>query len=716
VSNSRRARRQAARARQPQPDPALRGWPTYTPQAARLLESAAVLDRPTEAATATVEQVSNRAWSDFGQADYTPEQWRRACLIDTGDGDEDSKSRHRLPVREPSGRLNRNGVHAAAARIGQVDVSAEAKRAAARALVRLYRSELDEEPPEGLLALAGMEEAHRQPARIRETVTAALREAPTGTPPTVDIQIIEAGWNRAGTRYYPPEVLARDVPKVYPAGTHMYLDHPTATEEAELPERSLTRLAAVFTGTPYSADGGRTMRVQARIFAPHREFVTEAWRDIGVSINGDGEGSYGERDGRHGLILEALTFGRSVDFVTKAGAGGRIVQLLESSTRLREARSVGAWLESRIHQGFTVIADDLYGEGRLTREERIALSGAIGDALDRFVARLEQAAGQLYQRDLHDDPAAAGSGGQVREATAEEVRLALSNAVRALAPADGYAYVEDYDPDRRLVWWCQSTDGGTTTWQQSYTYDDGQQEAALTGDRAEVVRRVTYEPAEPQETTAAESAAGTPASQDADGTPPAAPTNEGGESLMPEGTQNTGTTPAPAGTEGGLSPVARAEIAEAQVREAQSRISELTTQNATLTAERDTARTELGRMRVTEAARSVVESALADPTVDLPDPARRRVTESVTRDVPTTEAGNVDTNALTTRINEAITAERSYIASLREDAGEGRPNGLGGANGNGAVDVAKVQESLAEVYRRRGMSEQTAKLAAAGRN
>jgi HK97 family phage prohead protease len=102
----------------------------------------------------TVAKASDKPWSQFTQADYTPQQWRRACLIDTGVGDTDSKARYSLPVREPSGALNRNGVHAAAARLNQVNVSADKRAAAARALIRLY-GELGEDPPESLRRMAG---------------------------------------------------------------------------------------------------------------------------------------------------------------------------------------------------------------------------------------------------------------------------------------------------------------------------------------------------------------------------------------------------------------------------------------------------------------------------------------------------------------------------------------------------------------------------------
>ena len=99
---------------------------------------------------------SDTPWSNFTPADYTTQQWARACLIDTENGDKDSKDRYKLPVREPSGAVNRNGVHAAAQRFGQVEgVSPDKKAKAARSLVTLYRTELAETPPDSLMSAAG---------------------------------------------------------------------------------------------------------------------------------------------------------------------------------------------------------------------------------------------------------------------------------------------------------------------------------------------------------------------------------------------------------------------------------------------------------------------------------------------------------------------------------------------------------------------------------
>lgn len=106
----------------------------------------------TDALVTVAKAVVDTPW-DGSAGRFTPEQWRRSCLIDTGVGEVTSKQRYKLPVKEPDGDLNRNGVHAAAGRLGQVQVSAEKKAAAARALVRYY-GEMGEEPPQGVRQLA----------------------------------------------------------------------------------------------------------------------------------------------------------------------------------------------------------------------------------------------------------------------------------------------------------------------------------------------------------------------------------------------------------------------------------------------------------------------------------------------------------------------------------------------------------------------------------
>src|SRR5574337_13181 len=70
----------------------------------------------------------------------------------------------------------------------------------------------------------------------------------------------------------------------------------------------------------------------------------------------------------------------------------------KESAGLQETANVGQWLEARLHSLFTTMADDMFGSGYLTREERKALSHGIGQALDAFIASVEETAPALYQR------------------------------------------------------------------------------------------------------------------------------------------------------------------------------------------------------------------------------------------------------------------------------------------------------------------------------
>lgn len=562
-----------------------------------------------------------------------------------------------------------------------------------------------------------------------------IREAKPGAGGTYVVDVIRSGWNTSGSRYYSPAVLERDVPRVYPKGTQMFIDHPAASEQNERPERSLTTLAAVFTDDPWPVredDGSVVMRTTVRVFGPWQPFIAEAWPHIGVSINGHGTGEYGEREGRQGLVLEELTYGQSVDFVTRPGAGGRVVGLMEAAREaagspagraavLREAGTLGAYVESRIHLGFTQLADELYGEGRVTREERITLSGAIGDALAAFVARVEADAPQVYQRGRWTPPegeteTAEAAAARTRESTAEEQARALSAALdAAYGGKDRYCWIRDYDPDQGVVWFEAShmvgSPGQHATWQQSYRRGaDGTVE--LLGGRIEVRARTVYDPVRPD--------------PDRDGDA-AGDTDRDGDTATTETT--AGSTPA--GSTPGSAPDSTRENDMGTNPPVGTREAD---QLATLTRERDEAVTELARYRAADAARPILDSLLAEST--LPPAAQARVRAEFKADaLPLTESNALDEARLRTLAEASITAEAAYVAQLAEAAGVGRVTGMGAGAGAGtgapsgalpaAFGSARTAEAdtpdqatiddLVAMYERRGMTREAALASANGR-
>lgn len=249
---------------------------------------------------------------------------------------------------------------------------------------------------------------------VTEALDTLNARAVAEKPGVFRIDLITPGWGSSG--FYGADVLEQAAAeRVFPAGTHMYVNHQTAEEAQTRPEGDLN--VHVATLTEDATWDGRALSARARVYSSHKAFLTERKDDIGVSIRASAEVSQGEADGRRGQIIERLVEATSVDFVTKAGRGGRIAEVLEAAAgdsltreasmeRLTEARNVGHWMESRLHLELTRIADDMFGDGRLTREERISLSSAVGQALTTFASQLEDEQPQLYSRDLWEEPTA----------------------------------------------------------------------------------------------------------------------------------------------------------------------------------------------------------------------------------------------------------------------------------------------------------------------
>jgi len=157
---------------------------------------------------------------------------------------------------------------------------------------------------------------------------------------TIDLKLIAPGWGSSG--YYGADVLREDGPAAWPAGTHMYLDHPTVSEAKERPERSVKDLAAVTISDPvFKEDGvaGPGLYARASVLPQYKEVIQALAPHIGVSIRAHGSFKEGEAEGKTGRVITKIAKGESVDFVTKPGAGGKVTALMES-LRQSEGQSV----------------------------------------------------------------------------------------------------------------------------------------------------------------------------------------------------------------------------------------------------------------------------------------------------------------------------------------------------------------------------------------
>lgn len=153
----------------------------------------------------------------------------------------------------------------------------------------------------------------------RRTVRVQESGAALATAGRVRVRVIAPGQGSSG--YYSPEMLKRDGPRIFVPGVQSFLDHPTASEGYERPERSLRDLAGRLSTAAVWEDRGPLgpgLYADVDLFSHAASLIASVGPYIGVSIRAEGEID------RAGCVT-ALTAAHSVDFVTRAGAGGAIV-------------------------------------------------------------------------------------------------------------------------------------------------------------------------------------------------------------------------------------------------------------------------------------------------------------------------------------------------------------------------------------------------------
>jgi hypothetical protein len=142
------------------------------------------------------------------------------------------------------------------------------------------------------------------------------------------IKVIQSGWGSSG--YYGSEMLKEYGPSVFAAGTKVFMNHPSASEDNDRPERDVHQLAGKLISDAIFMEDGLFADVQ--FYSHYAPIIKEMAGDVGLSIHALGEATLGEAEGREGPIIESLVADplTSVDVVTVAGAGGKFISLLES--------------------------------------------------------------------------------------------------------------------------------------------------------------------------------------------------------------------------------------------------------------------------------------------------------------------------------------------------------------------------------------------------
>ena len=194
------------------------------------------------------------------------------------------------------------------------------------------------------------------PKRIREAAGRAPTEA--GSPGRFLIALIDAG--EGSTGYYSPEVLeqaARD--RIFPAGTHMYIDHAAAIRRGINGERSVRDLAAVLTEDARYDPTLQALVAEILTFSGYTQMLTEMKDAIGTSISAWAETGK-PREGSKVPTVVRLTASESVDFVVAAGRGGRILSVLESAASETRASERFDQIEQAVRDAWADPASDIW--------------------------------------------------------------------------------------------------------------------------------------------------------------------------------------------------------------------------------------------------------------------------------------------------------------------------------------------------------------------
>lgn len=140
------------------------------------------------------------------------------------------------------------------------------------------------------------------------------------------VTVITPGVGSSGT--YPRETIeqaARD--RVFHAGLLMFADHDTEEDTWSRPEGSIKNLVGVLAEDAHWDTGSDSLVAEVKLFEHWKPIIRDMAETIGVSIRAAGE----VEETADGRVVTRLTEARSVDFVTKAGRGGRVMEVLESA-------------------------------------------------------------------------------------------------------------------------------------------------------------------------------------------------------------------------------------------------------------------------------------------------------------------------------------------------------------------------------------------------
>ena len=257
----------------------------------------------------------------------------------------------------------------------------------------------------------------------------ALAEAETSGPLTVRVKLIRPGaGNKADRHYYPAPMLRRDAARF--AGAKMY-----ETDHRNEEKSTRTWVSTIRAVSDFDADGSPVAEVVV-----HDPSFAERLRNLNAasmlskmecSILASGRVKEGDVDGETYRIVERIEDVQSVDWVTKAGAGGQAVALAESEegapgegdapaeevqeeNPIMEAEQVRVWMAEHANLPEPVI--ELQSEREYADEA--ALEGAVTQMGEALAAQF--GGGRIRDNDAAK-PEPKPEPSQVREAYAQSL-------------------------------------------------------------------------------------------------------------------------------------------------------------------------------------------------------------------------------------------------------------------------------------------------------
>lgn len=206
----------------------------------------------------------------------------------------------------------------------------------------------------------------------------------------IEVIIIEAGTNQLKKRHYPLSTI-REAAPIF-TGMKMYVNHQTAKEENERPERDLRDWVSTIqesklvgqaaVGRVYIHDPWLRERMSDPVFS----------KNVGLSINTGGKIAYGKINGEEMQIVEKINPTRSngsgsVDWVTEAGARGRVIRPIKESAAHNEEinmKQVGEMTLEEFKAAFPAVYKNIQeSAGQKNPDEKLAEANRVIEELTK---------------------------------------------------------------------------------------------------------------------------------------------------------------------------------------------------------------------------------------------------------------------------------------------------------------------------------------------